>query len=63
MPTYNRRVINAAEVRRFIDRLNPDLRVSDTYVLTLNTEVEKLIRRHVEDCIRDKRTTLQGRDV
>ena len=63
MPTYQRRVINAAEVRRYIDRINPDLRVSDNYVNDLNTRVEELIRKHVAVCLDDKRTTLQGRDA
>jgi histone H3/H4 len=63
MPTYTRRVINAAEVRRFIDRANPELRVSDGYVNDLNRKVEELISRHMEACLDDKRTTIQGRDV
>lgn len=63
MATYERRVINAAEVRRYIDRINPSLRVSDNYVSDLNRRVEELIRANVEVCLDDKRTTLQGRDA
>lgn len=63
MASYKRRVINVSNVRRFIDKIHVDLRVSDAFVDELEQKVEQLITQAAGKASAEFRTTLLERDV
>tara|TARA_B100000424_G_C22614318_1_gene341968 strand:- start:139 stop:330 length:192 start_codon:yes stop_codon:yes gene_type:complete len=63
MASYKRRVINVSNVRRFIDKIHVDLRVSDAFVDELEQKVEQLITQAAGKASAEFRTTLLERDI
>ena len=63
MASYKRRVINVSNVRRFVDKIHVDLRVSDAFIDELEKKVEELITQATGKASAEFRTTLLERDI
>ena len=63
MASYKRRVINVSNVRRFVDKIHVDLRVSDAFIDELEKKVEELINQATGKASAEFRTTLLERDI